>query len=90
MTVRAKFRVDSITRTMGSKSVKDADGQWRVEPQEHVTVRLVPVYSEDPSSENHAFWEATPAGLIELNTVNATAVAEFQLDQEMFVDFTAA
>lgn len=85
MTVRAKFRVDRIERTMVSV---DIDGEWV--PQERWTVTMFPVYSNDEHAENRKFWNATPAGKIELNTVNADAVAEFDLEDEFYVDFIKA
>lgn len=76
MTVRAKFKVQRIERSL-----------WRrgVEVQ---TIVLLPVV--DGSDENATFYEATPGGEIKLGTVNAAAAAAFDLDTEYYVDFTRA
>jgi hypothetical protein len=73
MAVRAKFKVQSITRTKG--------GAGEVQ-----TIHLLPVTSG--SEENKAFWAYTPNGRIELGTVNAEAAKQFELDREFYVDFT--
>ena len=72
---RAKFYVNQIIRTSG----------WN-----GATIKLQPVYSNDPQHENKKFWEATPSGSIELNINNPDAVEEFELGKEYFVDFTPA
>jgi len=99
MTVRAKFKVVSITRTMGSRvkkdaagnPVKNARGYEEHEPCEMWTIRMQPVYGNgDPNHENTKFWQASPGGSLELNCVNAEAVKQFELDREMYLDFTLA
>lgn len=78
MTVRAKFKVARIERSL-----------WRagVEVQ---TIVLTPVFSNDKDSENAKFYEATPSGEIKLGTVNAEAAKLFELEGEYYVDFTKA
>lgn len=76
MSVRAKFKVDSITRT------KQYDGQ------EAQTIRLTPVV--DGSEENKQFYKYTPGGSIDLSTVNADAGNQFELGAQFYVDFTKA
>jgi len=79
MSVRAKFKVDSIER------VKWSDGR------EVQTVKLSAVYQgSGPESENSRFWAATPGGSIQLTCVKPEAVAQFELGSEMYVDFTPA
>ena len=73
--VRAKFRVSEITRTLFTG-------------QEGVKITLFPV--TDGSEENKSFYQYTPAGKIELGTINAEAAAEFKLGKSMYVDFTEA
>jgi len=92
MSVRAKFKVNRIERTMGSKrDGKDESGRDRYLPCEMWTVVMSPVYANnDPEHENSKFWAATPSGEIKLDTVNAEAVKEFDLDKEFYIDFTAA
>jgi hypothetical protein len=78
MTVRAKFRVARIERSLWKPGV------------EVQTIVLLPVYSENKDSENAKFYQATPSGEIRLGTVNAEAAAAFELEREYYVDFTPA
>ena len=77
MTVRAKFKVQTITR----QRMYDGSGELQ-------TIRLTPVISGSP--ENEQFYKYTPVGQIELGTINAEVGSEFVLDGEYFVDFTKA
>ena len=89
MSVRAKFKVQSITRQASSKFVgNDANGRVVYEPCEMQTIDMVPVYDANPDSENHKFWVATPSGHIKLSTVSAEAGSYFELDKEYYIDFT--
>lgn len=90
MSVRAKFKVQSITRQTGSRYVQDDTGRGSYVTAEMQTIDLVPVYDPTPGSENHVFWSATPVGSIKLDTVNADAGNYFQLDKEYYIDFTQA
>lgn len=91
MTVRAKFKVQSITRQSSSRYVGNDDkGRVVYEPCELQTLKLVPVYDPNPGSENHKFWAATPSGQIELSVVNAEVGNYFELDKEYYVDFSVA
>lgn len=76
MSVRAKFKVQRIERSLWRKGV------------EVQTIILLPVTSG--SQENTQFYEATPSGEIKLATVNADAAAQFELEGEYYVDFTKA
>jgi len=40
------------------------------------------------SEENKRFFKMTPAGFIQLSTVNAEAAAQFAQGAEMYIDFT--
>lgn len=51
-------------------------------------VTLLPAYANSP--ENKAFFEATPSGSIELNTVRQGVIEAFEIGQEYYVDFTKA
>lgn len=53
-------------------------------------VKLHPVYSSDPESENGKFYKYTPSGEIVLATINADAAKQFEVDAEYYVDFTPA
>lgn len=74
MSVRAKFRVAKIER-------------WKMSGTEVQTVVLQAVMN-DGTPENERFWKLTPSGEIRLNTVNANAAAQFELESEHYVDFT--
>jgi hypothetical protein len=52
------------------------------------SVKLMPVSSG--SDENKQFFKYTPAGMIDLSTVNPDAAAQFKPGVEYFVDFTPA
>lgn len=77
MTVRAKFKVHSITTS----------ARWNG-PGHMGTVKLMPV--NGGSEENKKFYEASPSGQIELGTINEQALAQFGIGQEFYVDFTPA
>lgn len=83
MKVRAKFVVQSITRTQGSYW----DGTKSV-AQETQTIKLYPVTGTN--DENKKFFASTPSGSIELGTVNLEAAKQFELNKEYYVDFEAA
>ena len=76
MSVRAKFKVTRIERSLWRKGV------------EVQTIVLLPVTSG--SEENTQFYEATPSGEIKLGTVNAEAAGRFDLEGEYYIDFTKA
>lgn len=78
MTVRAKFKVISITRRP----------HWDKSKGEIQSIELQPVMGG--SAENASFYAATPGGSIKLDTINAEAGNQFGLDQEFYVDFTPA
>lgn len=95
MSVRAKFSVQSITRTAHAKYPhKKADGTAdysKPEPTELHTIRMNPVYGNgNPNHENTKFWESSPSGSLELGTVNPEAVKQFEIGKEYYVDFTPA
>ena len=76
MSVRAKFKVTRIERSLWRKGV------------EVQTIVLLPVTSG--SEENAQFYESTPSGEVKLGTVNAEAAAQFELEGEYYIDFTKA
>lgn len=76
MQVRAKMRVNSITKSGDAKK-----------PQ--VQVKLGAVYSNDPESENRSFANATPSGELSLNIdAGRPAAAAFELQGEYYIDIT--
>lgn len=77
--LRAKFIVQDVNRSI------DNEGK---PSQEHV--RLRPVYSSDPESENAQWSKWTPSGSIELHINNTAAFGRLPLGKEFYVDFTPA
>ena len=99
MTVRAKFKVDAIDRSMGAAPVKLEDGSLKRDANDRVvygpcemhTIKMSPVYSNgDPNHENTKFWQASPSGSVQLGTVNADAARQFDIGKEYYIDFTPA
>jgi hypothetical protein len=99
MSVRCKFKVTAIKRTIGSQKKRDAEGNLVrtekgydvYEPCEMATIEMSPVYANnDPGHENSKFWDASPGGKFELNCVNKAAVEQLELDKEYYIDITPA
>lgn len=80
MVIRAKFYVTQKETTANAPGQVVKQGK----------VVLGPVYSNDPHSENKAFWDATPSGKIEMWITNKSAYEGFELGQTYYVDFTEA
>lgn len=76
MTVRAKFKVNSIEKA-----------KWSDEQVVH-TIKMQPVCGGN--EENKKFYQATPAGSIHIGCVNQATADSFELGGEYYVDFTAA
>lgn len=66
--------------------------KFRVESRTETTnghnVVLHPVTG--PSEENKQFWKWTPAGKLELYTINPDAAAQLKPGAEFYLDFVAA
>lgn len=85
MTVRAKFKVTKLEKTLGYVS----EGGKSVE-RELTVVHLQPVYGNgDPTHENTRFFAFTPSGAISMGMVPPDTAAQFVLGKEYYVDFTA-
>lgn len=54
------------------------------------TVHLNAVYSDDPTSENYSFSQATPCADLTMQINNPSALGFFQEGQEFVLEFTAA
>lgn len=80
MSVRAKFKVQSIELTES----------YHQKGETLTTINMSPVFSNDPESENHKFWHASPSGILKLGTINPEAAAQFELGKEYYLDFTPA
>lgn len=78
MTIRAKFKVQSITM----------QAHWQRDKGLIGTVKLQPVSGD--SDENKAFYAATPGGSIDLSTINEDALKQFEIGREFYVDFIPA
>ena len=74
MSVRCKFKVDSITHHAGNGS----------------TVEMTAVLNGPPTDENHQFWKWTPNGKLSFFSINEKAVASLDLGGEYYIDITPA
>jgi hypothetical protein len=97
VTIRCKFKIDSIKRQTSHVVLKDADGKTITDERGHAkygpgeswSIEMSPVYANnDPEHENSKFWAATPSGRFEVNTVNKDAVATLELGHEYYIDIT--
>lgn len=81
-TVRAKVRCSGI---------KNTEGSFKGKPTIMSTLEFYFVYANgDPNHENSKFWEYSPGGKIEMNTVNPEAVKALQIGKEYYIDFIPA
>lgn len=94
MSVRAKFRLNSFTTELHQSYPHRTEGGQvdykRPESVEKRTLNFTPVYSDDPASENKAFWDATPSGSLQLGVVNPEAWKHFEIGKAYYLDFTPA
>jgi hypothetical protein len=72
---RTKFQVMSITRYAFFQGAK---------------IEMAPVCNDDPGHPNRSFWEATPNGKIEMQINNPSALQQFEVGKEYYVDFLPA
>ena len=80
MKITAKFRVHNVSDwNNGPDGAKSGE-----------RVQMSPVYSDDPSSENYSFSQATPGGSIEMSITNPDAFGAFELGGEYLIEFTPA
>lgn len=87
--VRAKFRCDEVNQHMGGRQKKEqGDLVWV--PEKVITIKMSPVYSEEEGSENKKFWDATPSGSLELQSVFEDAVGHIEVGKEYYLDIVAA
>ena len=77
MSVRAKFQCLSINHHhTGNPDAVQAE------------VRLIPVYGNGEANKDWSKW--TPSGELKMMITNPSAIAQFELGKEYFVDFTPA
>lgn len=81
MVVRAKFYVSEVKQSKWN-SYGNAEGELLT------TIKLNPVTGN--SEENKQFFRWSPAGSIDLGTVNPAVVEQFHIGDEFYVDFTPA
>jgi hypothetical protein len=101
-TTRCKMRCNQIAYALSSAPVFDEDGNPVYETIEggarrqkykeflQPTVTLSAVKDDDPASENHRFWTATPTGTVSLSINNPEGAEVFEPGKFYYVDFTAA
>lgn len=77
MSVQAKFKVDSIERSLYYGNDKELQN-----------IKMSPV--TNGSEENKKFYAYTPCGQISLGTVNADAANYFELGKEYMLTFEKA
>lgn len=75
-TTRCKFECVSV------EPHKSGDTVYQVD------VKLMPFYDEKP--ENKAFWDATPAGSLELSISNVPAAEIFEVGSSYYIDISRA
>lgn len=51
-------------------------------------VKMAAVYSDDKTSENHSFSQATPAADLGIYITNPAAFGTFKINEEVYLDFT--
>lgn len=95
--VRAKFKLNSVASSLGTRRKRSADGSYAkdgngreiYEPCEVRTLTFNPVYGNgDPNHENSKFWDASPGGELKMNCVNQEAWERFELGKEYYLDFS--
>jgi hypothetical protein len=90
-TVRCKFRCNEVNRSASTRSEQVDDGQggkkWENKPITLYGVKMTPVYSDKPDSENKKFWEFTPAGSFEMQSITE---GMFEPGKEYYIDITPA
>jgi hypothetical protein len=77
--VRAKFWVTEINKVARGKD----ENPWTV-------VKMQPVCSNDPGSENKKFSEYTPVGSFQMSMTVLETAAFFELGEEYYLDFSKA
>lgn len=80
MSVRAKFYVSEVKQSRNHYGSQEGELL--------TTIKLQPVTGT--SEENKAFFRWTPAGTIDLGTINPAVVEQFHVGDEFYVDFTPA
>ncbi len=90
-TVRCKFRCNEVNTRVEQRSrqIENDKGEKVYEnyPQTLYGVKMTPVYSDKPDSENKQFWEFTPSGSFEMVAIHE---GMFEPGKEYYIDITPA
>ena len=87
-TVRCKFRLNTVTKKLGSRAKYDEAGKHiGYEEAELYDAQFSAVYGEQVGSENKWFWDATPAGTFSVSTIKEMP---WELGQEYYLDISPA
>ncbi len=73
MNIRAKFKVIDVTP----------------QSEDHTSINLMAVYSDDPNHENRKYWKYTPSGNL-MMTVVSSVVKDFEVGQEYYITLELA
>lgn len=93
-TVRAKVILNGVKTSMYKQY--DYDYEHRPYPQvtgsrdvlmQNFEFSFVPG-NNDPNHENTKFWQYTPGGKLELNSINPEVAKFFEIGKEYYLDFT--
>jgi hypothetical protein len=89
--VRAKFKCVSVGLSYSHTEKADGTFCQPGTPDSRAvlasTWKFAPVYSNDKSSENNRFWQATPSGSLDLMTTKLPHDA-FEPGKEYYLDIT--
>ncbi len=77
MSIRAKFRVETVNRLMNLDGVSFSE-----------ELQMSAVYSSEERSENKAWAKWTPSGRLSMVIDNPGAQGKFVPNQEVFIDIT--
>lgn len=77
-----------VTARMTCQQVEDQNTSADPSAVTAKSVRLHPVYSEDKTSPNYSFSQATPSGLLQLNITNPGAYSVFEAGEEYDIIIT--
>lgn len=90
--VRCRFQCQAVGAVIGGTIYEKKDDGTddftkAVGRQTLFNVKLAPIHSSDPKSENKACWNSSPSGSLELNTITQDV---FEIGKDYFIDITPA
>jgi hypothetical protein len=97
-TVRAKVILNGVRTSLYPKAKYDYSDQKAGYPKyigkEDVLMQSFDFSfvsgNNDPTHENTKFWNASPGGKLELNSINPEVAKFFEIGKEYYLDFTLA